>query len=83
MALGVLLYYQGSLEPALVQFRRGRELFDPNMRFPDWPGSHPAVQCQFWPMLISWMLGYPDRSLNELKAAVRSAETLSRRWGTP
>jgi class 3 adenylate cyclase/tetratricopeptide (TPR) repeat protein len=76
MALGVLLYYQGKLEPALVQFRRGLELFVPNMQFPDWPGSHPAVQCQFWPMLISWMLGYPDRSLDELKAAVRSAETL-------
>jgi tetratricopeptide (TPR) repeat protein len=76
MALGVLLYYQGKLEPALAQFRRGVELFDPNMQFPDWPGSHPAVQCQFWPMLISWMLGYPDRSLDELKAAVRSAETL-------
>ena len=27
-------------------------------------------------MLISWMLGYPDRSLDELRAAVRSAETL-------
>jgi predicted ATPase len=76
MALGVLLYYQGKLDPALAQFRRGLELFDPNMQFPDWPGSHPAVQCQFWPMLISWMLGYPDRSLDELKAAVRSAETL-------
>jgi tetratricopeptide (TPR) repeat protein len=76
MALGVLLYYQGKLEPALAQFRRGLELFDPNMQFPDWPGSHPGVQCQFWPMLISWMLGYPDRSLDELRAAVRSAETL-------
>jgi ATP/maltotriose-dependent transcriptional regulator MalT len=76
MTLGVLLYYQGKLEPAVAQFRQGRELFDPNMQFLDWPGSHPAVQCQFWPMLISWMLGYPDRSLDELKAAVRSAETL-------
>ena len=27
-------------------------------------------------MLISWMLGYPDRSLDELRAAVRNAETL-------
>jgi hypothetical protein len=24
-------------------------MFDPNMQFPDWPGSHPAVQCQFFP----------------------------------
>jgi tetratricopeptide (TPR) repeat protein len=46
------------------------------MQFPDWPGSHPGVACQFWPALISWMLGYPDRSLEELRAAVRSAETL-------
>jgi class 3 adenylate cyclase/tetratricopeptide (TPR) repeat protein len=76
MALGVTLLWQGKLKPALAQFRRGFEMFDPNMQFPDWPGSHPSVQCQFWPMLISWMLGYPDRSLEELKAAVRSAETL-------
>ena len=76
MALGVTLFWQGKLEPALAHFRRGFELFDPNMQFPDWPGSHPGVQCQFFPMLISWMLGYPDRSLEELRAAVRSAETL-------
>jgi len=76
MALGVTLLFQGKLEPALPHFRRGFQLFDPNMQFPDWPGSHPGVQCQFWPMLISWMLGYPDRSLDELRAAVGSAETL-------
>jgi hypothetical protein len=76
MALGQTLFHQGKLEPALAHFRRGFELFDPNMQFPDWPGSHPGVHCQFMPMLISWMLGYPDRSLDELRAAVRSAETL-------
>jgi tetratricopeptide (TPR) repeat protein len=76
MGLGVALLWQGELDRALAQFRRGFELFAPNMQFPNWPGSHPGVQCQFWPMLISWMLGYPDRSLDELRAAVRSAETL-------
>jgi tetratricopeptide (TPR) repeat protein len=76
MTLGSALCFQGKLEPALAQFRRGFDLFDPNMQFPDWPGSHPGVQCQFFPMLISWMLGYPDRSLEELGAVVRSAETL-------
>ena len=76
MALGVTLYYQGKLEPALAQFQRGFGLFDPNMHFPDWPGSHPGVQCQFYPALISWMLGYSDRSLDELRVAVKSAETL-------
>jgi len=75
-ALGATLYWQGKLEPALAHFRRGFELFDPGMQFPDWPGPHPTVACQFFPMLISWMLGYPDRSLDELRAAVRSAETL-------
>jgi tetratricopeptide (TPR) repeat protein len=74
--LGSSLYFQGKLEPALAHFRRAFELFEPNMQFPDWPGSHPGVQCQFWPALISWMLGYPDRSVEELTAAVRSAETL-------
>jgi len=76
VAVGVTLYNRGKLEPALAQFRRGFELFDPNMLFPDWPGSHPGVSCQFFPALIFWMLGYPDRSLEELRAAVRSAETL-------
>jgi predicted ATPase len=76
MALGAALYWQGKLEPALAHFRRGLDMFDPNMQFPDWPGSHPVVACQFFPALISWMLGYPDRSLDELRAAVKSAETL-------
>jgi class 3 adenylate cyclase/tetratricopeptide (TPR) repeat protein len=76
MALGVTLICQGKLEPAFAHFRRGLDMFDPNMQFPDWPGSYPAVQCQFFAALISWMLGYPDRSLDELGAAVRSAETL-------
>jgi predicted ATPase len=76
MAVAAALFYQGKLEPALEQFRRGFEMFDPNMQFPDWPGAHPAVLCQFFPALISWMLGYPDRSLKELRAAVASAETL-------
>jgi hypothetical protein len=45
MALGVTLFFQGKLEPALAQFRRSFELFDPNMQFPDWPGSHPACNA--------------------------------------
>jgi predicted ATPase len=53
-------------------------MFDPNMQFPDWPGPHPGVQCQCYLALMSWMLGYPDRSIEELRAAVRSAETLGR-----
>jgi len=76
MALAAALFWQGKLEPALTHFRRGFEMFDPNMQFPDWPGSHPGVQCQFYLAAISWMLGYPDRSLDELKATVGSAETL-------
>jgi class 3 adenylate cyclase/tetratricopeptide (TPR) repeat protein len=75
-ALVHTLFVQGKLEPALVHSRRGLEMFDPNMQFPDWPGCHPGVLCQLWSMLISWMLGYPDRSLDELRAAVGSAETL-------
>ena len=76
MALGSSLYFQGKLEPALAHFRQGFELFDPNMQFANWPGSHPGVQCQFFPMLICWMLGYPDRSFEELRKAVGGAERL-------
>jgi len=75
-SLGVSLYWQGKLEPALAQVRAGFELFEPNMQFPDWPGVHPGVQCWFSLALISWMLGYPDRSLDEVKVSVGSAETL-------
>ena len=74
--LGHTLFFQGKLEPALAHIRRGFEIFVPNMQFPDWPGAHPGVSCQFFLALISWILGYPDRSLDELRAAVRSAETV-------
>jgi hypothetical protein len=70
--VGTTLFYQGKIEPALAHYRQGFELFVPDMQFPDWPGSHPAVQCQFFPAAISRMLGYPDRSLEELAAAVRN-----------
>jgi predicted ATPase len=76
VALGNPLFFQGKLEPALAHFRRAFQMFDPNMQFRDWPGTHPGVVCQIYLMRISWMLGYPDRSLAELRAAVRSAETL-------
>jgi tetratricopeptide (TPR) repeat protein len=78
MSLGAVLYHQGKLEPALAHFRRGFEMFAPNMQFPDWPGSHPGVVCQIYPMRISWMLGYPDWSLDQVRAAVGSAEALGR-----
>jgi tetratricopeptide (TPR) repeat protein len=45
MTLGVTLYHQGKLEPALAQFRRGFELFDASMKFSDWPGPHPGMLC--------------------------------------
>jgi predicted ATPase len=76
MAAGLTLYWRGKLEPALAHFRRGFGLFNPKMQFQDWPGSHPAVTCQFNVAQISWMLGYPDQSLDPLRAAVRHAETL-------
>jgi class 3 adenylate cyclase/tetratricopeptide (TPR) repeat protein len=76
VALGNPLYYQGKLEQAHAHFRQSRDLFDPGMQFRDWPGTHPGVVCQIYLMRISWMLGYPDRSLAELRAAVRSAEAL-------
>jgi len=74
--LGHTLFWQGKLEPALAQFRRGFEMFVPNMQFPDWPGAHPGVSCQFFLALISWIRGYPDRSLAEADAAVKSADPL-------
>ena len=76
VAVGVTLYHQGKTRAGACHFRRGFEMFDPQQQqVQDWPGAHPAVACQFYPMLISWMLGYPDRSLDELRTAVRNAET--------
>jgi predicted ATPase len=76
VALGNPLFFQGKLEPALAHYRRAFEMFEPNMQFRDWPGTNPGVVCQMYRTRISWMLGYPDRSLDELASAVRSAETL-------
>jgi predicted ATPase len=43
MALGVTLLFQGKLEPALPHFRRGFELFDPNMQFPEYGFPPPRI----------------------------------------
>jgi tetratricopeptide (TPR) repeat protein len=51
--LGHTLFVQGKLEPALTHLRRGVELLDPNMQFPDWPGIHPSLTCQNYLGLIS------------------------------
>ena len=40
--LGVVQFYRGKLEAALAHFRHGLEMFDPEMKFQDWPGSHPG-----------------------------------------
>ena len=77
MALGSVLYSQGKLEQAPLHFQLALEKFDPReFNLPDWSGSHPAIQCQSYLATISWMLGYPGRSLEEAAAAVKSADAL-------
>ena len=49
----MVLCFQGKLEPALAHFRQGFDLFNPKMQFPDWPGSHPGVQCRCSPRSVS------------------------------
>ncbi|MGI9437850.1 MAG: AAA family ATPase, partial [Geminicoccaceae bacterium] len=77
MALGVILFYQGRFQSALTHLDQGSEIYDPDaQKFSDWPGSEPGVQCQFWRMLISWMLGYPGRALKERDISLSSAEAV-------
>jgi hypothetical protein len=87
-SLGGLRYWQGK--------RAGTRAASPGLRavrsehaVPGWPGSHPGVQSQFYVAVIYWMLGYPDRSLEEAGAARKSVEaldhplTLAQRCATP
>jgi len=76
-ALGAVLYSQGKLTEARTQLQLGLEKFDPaSHKFPDWSGSHPALNCQAFMALTSWMLGYPDLARDEAMAAVKDAEAL-------
>jgi hypothetical protein len=76
-ALGAVLYFRGKIVLADRHFRLSLAKFDSDShKFPDWPGSHPAIQCEFYLALISWILGYPDRALEEAHSAVKSAEAL-------
>jgi class 3 adenylate cyclase/tetratricopeptide (TPR) repeat protein len=76
-AVGAVFYHQGKLVLAGPHLRLSLEKFDPGAhKFLDWPGSHPAIQSEFYLALISWMLGYPDQALEETGAAVKSAEAL-------
>ena len=77
VALGAVLYAQGKLSPARSQLQMAREKFTSDFgKLPDWSGANPAVVCEIWLALISWMLGYPHRSQNEAEGAVKSADAL-------
>jgi class 3 adenylate cyclase/tetratricopeptide (TPR) repeat protein len=77
MALGLVLYFLGELVLAGPGLRLGLEIISSNShQFQNWPGAHPAITSETFLALISWMLGYPDRALEEAAAAVKSAEAL-------
>src|ERR1700739_3426145 len=79
MALGSSLFWQGKFVPALAHLRRGFEIFDPKMEFPDWPGSHPGVQCQFFPdadLLVARVPGSVPRRTGGSGKRCREARAL-------
>jgi class 3 adenylate cyclase/predicted ATPase len=76
-SLGATFFFQGKLEQARLQLGLSLEKFDSVSHvFPDWAGCHPAIQCASYLATISWILGYPDRAMEEAATAVKNAETL-------
>jgi tetratricopeptide (TPR) repeat protein len=76
--LGSTLLFAGELTTALSHVEQGIALYDPaNDQLLTWPGSHPAVQCQFYRALILWICGYPEQALDQSHEALQQAQCLS------
>jgi class 3 adenylate cyclase/tetratricopeptide (TPR) repeat protein len=76
--LGSTLLFAGELTTALSHVEQGITLYDPaNDQLLTWPGSHPAVQCQFYRALILWSCGYPEQALDQSHEALQQAQCLS------
>jgi predicted ATPase len=76
--LGSTLLFAGELTTALSHVEQGIALYDPaHDQLFTWPGSHPAVQCQFYRALILWSCGYPAQALDQSHEALQQAQCLS------
>jgi class 3 adenylate cyclase/predicted ATPase len=76
--LGSTLLFAGELTAALTHAEQGIALYDPaNDQLLTWPGSHPAVQCQFYRALILWSCGYPEQALDQNHEALQQAQRLA------
>jgi predicted ATPase len=78
-ALGQLCCYRGDSVAALEHFERVVTLYDPQAHRDD-PQTYGYDQCAVARAFRAWMLwtvGYPDRALQEMETALRTARALA------
>ncbi|MGE0821617.1 MAG: AAA family ATPase [Candidatus Binatia bacterium] len=77
--LGVTLLYSGELMDAQAALEYGKALYDPRVHrsLTLVYGQDPGVGCRSYASLASWLLGYPDRALEESHDALSLARELA------
>ena len=78
-ALGVTLYWQGTLIPARAHLGEGAALYDPQQHhsLAFFHGQDPGVTCLAYEAHVLWSLGYPDQAVARLSDALTLARKLS------
>jgi DNA-binding winged helix-turn-helix (wHTH) protein/predicted ATPase len=80
-ALGIMAFYAGQFDAALVHLGRGMQLYDPQQHSPDRSpafrvGQDPGVSCQVYAAWTLQLLGYPARAAAGMRDALALARSL-------
>ena len=77
--IGTTLWFMGNFAPAQEQFEQGISYYDPQQHrsYLRLTGEDQGVVCLSYMARTSWMLGYPDRSLDLSSKALTLARKLS------
>jgi predicted ATPase/DNA-binding winged helix-turn-helix (wHTH) protein len=80
-ASGLVSFYEGEFEPALVHLEEGIALYDPAAHSPNRSpafrgGLDPGLSCTCHAAWALWALGYPDRAAARMQEALALARSL-------
>src|SRR5205823_7719024 len=79
--LGIMAFYGGEFETALVHLERGSEIYDPMEHSPNASaafraGQDPGVSCAVYAAWTLQLLGHPERAAARMREALAVARSL-------
>ena len=77
MALGLALYHEVTLTPALKHLEQGLTFCDPTTRHAIYGVLHPEIVCLLMSGIVLWYLGYPDQARTRVHEGLDVAQQLA------